>query len=69
MSSPEYLLKRAAECERLVSQEQDKIRGAAFALLHDMWVTLGEVGPTLPADELERQVAALDQIQARFIGA
>ncbi|HLH98815.1 MAG TPA: hypothetical protein VKW08_27200 [Xanthobacteraceae bacterium] len=52
-----------------MTSETDAVRKVSFRLLRDMWLALADVGATLSAEELEREIAAIDQIHTNYLRA
>lgn len=69
MASLTDLFNKAAQCERLMEQEHDEIRHAAYRLLRDMWIALAHQRPLLSPEDLAREVAAIEEIQSGFLRA
>jgi hypothetical protein len=66
MTSREDLLKRAAECRRLMDRETDHLRKAVFGLIRDMWIALANERASMNPGEVAQQVAAIARIQLGF---
>ena len=64
MSSRTYLLSRAAECQRLTSEEVDDVRQLALALLRDMWIALAQESERMKPQALAEEIAAIERIQS-----
>ena len=62
------LLKRAAECERLMDGEPDDVRKIAFRLIRDIWIALANECASMKVEELAQEVAAISQIQLGLVG-
>ena len=67
MSSQSDLFNKAAECERLMNLEADADKKRAIKLLREMWITLANESATMEPEELARQIATIEKIQARLV--
>jgi hypothetical protein len=67
MSSQSDLLNKAAECERLMNLETNEDKKLAFKLLREMWIAVANESATLEPEELARQIASVEKIQARLV--
>ena len=65
-SLPDDLLKRAVECDRLIDLEADPTIQAMLKLIAEMWVALANESTSMSAEELARQIAAIEKIQSQF---
>jgi hypothetical protein len=59
------LLKRAVECDELMQLEADPTRQTVLRLKRDMWLELANK-TSMSAQELCREVAAIEQFQFHF---
>ena len=66
MTSRENLLKRAAECARLMDCETDNGRKRVLGLISDIWVALANERASMSPEELAQEVATIAQIQLGF---
>jgi hypothetical protein len=66
MTSREDLLKRAAECERLMDGEADNVPKIVFGLISDIWGALAHESASMSPEELAQEVAVIAQIQFGF---
>jgi hypothetical protein len=63
------LLKKAVECDRLIDLEADPTIKAVLRLIGELWVSLANVSASMSAEELAREVAAVEKIQSAFSSA
>ena len=66
MSRQSELLRRAAECERLIALASDPKKKLIFKRLRDTWIVLANHSPNLSREDMATDIAAIEEIQFLF---